>query len=151
MTQPTTGPVSGRRRILQWLGKIFVSFWGIGFFAVVLSYLKIPTTRRQRGGGERILRAGALDVLPVGAGQLVRHGTQPVLVIRPRDDQLVVLSGICTHLRCVLHWDRERSAVVCPCHAGAFDLNGNVLSGPANQPLKSYEAEVRGGEIYVHL
>ncbi|MEE9218638.1 MAG: Rieske (2Fe-2S) protein [Acidobacteriota bacterium] len=143
--------VSGRRSILQWLGRIFLSLWGVGFVAVVLSFLKVPKTRMERAGGQRTLRAGALDDLAVGAGLLIRHGAQPILVVRPRPDQLVALSGICTHLRCVLRWDGERSTVVCPCHAGAFDLNGNVLSGPPNQPLKSYQAEVRGGVIYVHL
>jgi cytochrome b6-f complex iron-sulfur subunit len=145
------GPVPGRRRTLKWLGRIFVSLWGVGFVGVVLSYLKIPTTRRQRSGSDRTLSAGSLDALPVGGGQIVRHGAQPVIVIRPRADQVVALSGVCTHLRCVLRWDPKRTAVVCPCHVGVFDLNGNVISGPPNQPLKSFQAEVRGGEIFVHL
>jgi cytochrome b6-f complex iron-sulfur subunit len=105
----------------------------------------------ERAGGERVLRAGLLDSLPVGQGRLVRHGSRPLLVIRPRPDQIVALSGICTHLRCVLHWDAERSIVACPCHAGAFDLRGNVLAGPPGEPLPQYHAEVRGGEIVIHL
>ncbi len=151
MNQEAHGPVSGRRRTLAWLGRIFVSLWGVGFVGAVLSYLKVPVTRRQRGGSDRTLRAGPLEAVPVGGGQFVRHGTQPVIVIRPRGDQVVAVSGICTHLRCVLRWDPKRTAVICPCHAGMFDLNGNVLSGPPNQPLKSFRTEVRSGEIYVHL
>jgi Rieske Fe-S protein len=151
MTETAHSLPSARRGALRWLARIFLSLWGVGFIAVVLAFLKPPRARADRAGGERTLRAGALDTLPVGDGMMVRHGDKPLLVIRPRPDQLVVLSGICTHRRCVLRWDRERLAVVCPCHAGAFDIKGNVVSGPPNEPLAQFRAEVRGGEIYVHL
>jgi len=151
MTETAHNLPPARRGALRWLARIFLSLWGAGFVAVVLSFLKPPRTRAARAGGERTLRAGALDTLAVGEGMLVRHGVRPLLLVRPRPDQLVALSGICTHRRCVLRWDRQRSAIVCPCHAGAFDLNGNVLSGPPNEPLAQYETEVRAGEIYVRL
>ena len=40
------------------------------------------------------------------------------------------VSAVCTHLRCILNYDRERHGFICPCHAGRFDLAGNVLGGP---------------------
>ncbi len=140
----------GRRRLVDWLGRIFLSLWGVGLLGVVTSFIRGPKGRSARGGSRQV-RAGPLDALPVGHGRLVPHGERPLLVIRPRADQIVALSAICTHLRCVLHWDAERSIVACPCHAGAFDLRGNVLSGPPGGPLPQYQAEVRGGEIYVNL
>lgn len=143
--------LAGRRRLLDWAARVFLSLWGVGFLAVVLSFLKGPRSRRERAGGDRVLHAGSLESLPVGQGRLVRHGSQPVLVVRPRPDQVVALSAICTHLRCVLRWDAQRSLAACPCHAGSFDIQGNVLAGPPGAPLPRYSAEVRGGEIYVRV
>lgn len=140
---------AGRRLFLDWLGRVFLALWGVGFLAVVVSFIRGPGERSTRGS--RQVRAGPLEALPVGQGRLVPHGGHPLLVIRPRADQIVALSATCTHLRCVLRWDAERSIVACPCHAGAFDLRGNVLSGPPGEPLPQYQAEVKGGEIYVNL
>ena len=61
------------------------------------------------------------------------------------------LSAVCTHMRCILDFDRTRRAIVCPCHDGHFDLNGNVVSGPPPAPLPSYEVLTRGGEVYVRV
>jgi cytochrome b6-f complex iron-sulfur subunit len=61
------------------------------------------------------------------------------------------MSAVCTHLRCILDYDRERHGFACPCHAGRFDLGGQVISGPPNRPLKSYEVSVRAGEILVQV
>jgi len=144
-------PAPARRRLLSLLTRGFLSLWGLGVVGVMAAFLKAPKQKLELGGSSRSLRIGPLADLGVGEGRLVRHGAQPVLVVRPRVDEVVALSGVCTHLRCVLHWDAGRSAVVCPCHAGAFDLNGNVLFGPASRPLPVYSAEVQGGEIHVHL
>lgn len=151
MSRTSQAGPTGRRRFLDWLGRVLLSLWGVGFLAVVVSYLRGSRSRLDRAGGERVLRAGPLESLPVGQGRLLRHGSHPLLVIRPRPDQVVALSAICTHLRCVLHWDAQRSIVACPCHAGAFDLKGNVLSGPPSRPLAQYRSELRGGQIVVHL
>jgi cytochrome b6-f complex iron-sulfur subunit len=144
-------PAPARRRLLTLLSRAFLSLWGLAVAGITAAFLKAPRSKLELGGSSGTLRVGPLADLGVGEGRLVRHGARPVLVVRPRDDEVVALSGVCTHLRCVLHWDAARSAVVCPCHAGAFDLNGNVLFGPASRPLPVYSAEVQGGEIHVHL
>jgi cytochrome b6-f complex iron-sulfur subunit len=64
---------------------------------------------------------------------------------------VVAASAVCTHVRCILGFDRERRGLVCPCHDGRFDLNGNVLSGPPPRPLPIYEVSIRAGEVFVHL
>lgn len=144
-------PAPARRRLLSLLTRAFLSLWALGVAGVTAAFLKPPRAKLELGGSSRTLRVGPLADLAVGQGKLVRHGSEPVLVVRPRPDEVVALSGVCTHLHCVLHWDAGRAAVLCPCHAGSFDLSGNVLSGPASRPLPVYDAEVQGGEIHVHL
>ncbi|MDH3744191.1 MAG: Rieske (2Fe-2S) protein [Acidobacteriota bacterium] len=138
-----------RRRFLAWLTRGFLSLWGLGLAWVLASFFKPP----KLGGSvaERVIKVGPDESIRVGQARLVRHGRAPVWVIRNRDGALVALSGICTHLRCVLDWDESRNELDCPCHEGRFDLNGNVLGGPAPRSLAKYRVETRLGQIYLHL
>ncbi len=142
-------PLASRRRFLGWLSRGFLGLWGVGLAWVLGSYLKPP---RSRGSlAERVLKAGPLDTLATGEARMVRHGREPIFVVRVDEETLVGLSGVCTHLRCVLRWSGEEGALVCPCHEGAFDLNGNVLRGPPPRPLRRHRVESQLGEIYVQL
>jgi cytochrome b6-f complex iron-sulfur subunit len=138
-----------RRRFLEWLIGGFLSLWGLGAALVGVSFLKAPGAERRPSEGR--VKCGSLSSLPVGAARFIRHGAGPLLVVRASEDQVQAFSAICTHLRCVLEWDEETRTILCPCHAGAFDRRGNVLSGPPTRPLRQYAAEVRADEIVVHL
>ncbi|MFQ5843804.1 MAG: ubiquinol-cytochrome c reductase iron-sulfur subunit, partial [Planctomycetota bacterium] len=60
------------------------------------------------------------------------------------------LSGTCTHSEvCLVEWDPKRRQLVCPCHRGIFDLQGNVVSGPPPRPLARHEVFVRDGSLYL--
>ncbi|HZI93941.1 MAG TPA: Rieske (2Fe-2S) protein [Patescibacteria group bacterium] len=143
------GPGQGRRSALRWLIGGFLSLWGLGAAAVALSFLRAPTSARRAGEGQ--VRCGSFSGLPVGAARLVRHGAEPLFVLRVSDTEALALSAVCTHLRCVLTWDDAKKTILCPCHAGSFDRNGNVLSGPPTRALRQFAAEVRADEILVHL
>src|SRR5580693_5101147 len=54
-------------------------------------------------------------------------------VIR-RDGKLFALSAICTHRRCKLTVERDRS-FYCKCHGSTFDPAGHVTEGPARRDL----------------
>lgn len=140
---------TGRRRFLRRLSQGFLSLWGVGFLWVIASYLKPPKSRQ--GLADRVIHVGPLDALPVGAAHLVRHGREPVWVVRLDQENLFGLAAVCTHLHCVLEWDGEQRQLACPCHEGAFDMNGNVLLGPPPSALKRYRVETRLGEVYLHL
>lgn len=146
--RPSEVPTS-RRRFLTWLSGAFLSLWGFGAAAVIGAYLRAPD--RERDTAERIVRVGLLDDLRIGEARLVRHGATPFYVVRLDASRVVALSAICTHVRCVLGFDRERRGLVCPCHDGRFDLGGNVLSGPPPRALPVYAVRIRAGEVYVHL
>ena len=140
---------AGRRKFLVWMSQAFLGLWGAGAAAAIAAYLHVP--ERSERSAERAVRVGMLDDLTVGDGKLIRHGTTPFYVVRLDATRVVALSAICTHVRCVLGYDRERRGLVCPCHDGRFDLSGNVVSGPPPRPLPSYAVSVRAGEVFVHL
>ena len=62
---------------------------------------------------------------------------------------LLVVVGICTHLGCILFWNKEREVIACPCHEAYFSTNGAVISGPPTSALEEYRLVVEDGEIYV--
>jgi cytochrome b6-f complex iron-sulfur subunit len=147
--KPGKGEGSDRRRFLLWFSRAFLSLWGVGAMGAVATYLRAP--ERGERIAERVVRVGLLDDLPVGEGRLVRHGVTPFYVVRLDASRVVAMSAICTHVRCILGYDRATRGFVCPCHDGRFDLAGNVLSGPPPRPLPSYQVSMRAGEVFVHL
>lgn len=140
---------SERRGILGVLMAGFLSLWGLGAAGVALAFLRAP--RGEKQGGEAQVRCGSFASLAVGETRFIRHGTAPFFVTRVNATEVLALSAICTHRRCVLKVDPAGRRIVCPCHAGVFDDKGNVVSGPPNRPLARYTAEVRADEIMVRV
>lgn len=59
----------------------------------------------------------------------------------------------CTHLRCSLaEGELEGTVVTCPCHGSQFDVtSGEVLRGPAQEPVQSYAVRVENEALRVEL
>jgi len=147
--KPASSNPPTRRRFLAWLSRAFLGLWGLGAAGVMGAYLS-PKDHEKRVA-DRTVHVGPLSDLRVGEARLIRHGATPFFVVRVNADRVIALSAVCSHVRCILGYDRDRQALVCPCHDGRFDLAGNVLSGPPPRPLTSYRVAVRAGEVYVLL
>ena len=70
-----------------------------------------------------------------------------VLTMDGRD--YIAMSNVCTHLGCRARWVTDRDQFYCPCHAGIFDREGYVVSGPPPRPLDRYEVEVEDGQLFI--
>lgn len=59
----------------------------------------------------------------------------------------------CTHQGCSLAQGRlDGTTVTCPCHGSEFDVTtGDVLRGPANEPVRSYPVRIEAGLVRVEL
>jgi nitrite reductase/ring-hydroxylating ferredoxin subunit len=65
--------------------------------------------------------------------------------------QLHAIDGTCTHRACSLAKGKlDGTTVTCPCHGSQFDVtNGEVLRGPAQQPVRSRLVEIEGDSLLV--
>ena len=61
--------------------------------------------------------------------------TNPALFIVKKDKEIEVFDAHCTHMGCILNFDKRKSQFTCPCHKSKFDINGKRLSGPAKRDL----------------
>jgi len=84
------------------------------------------------------------------AGQAERQETS-VYVLNGGNGQFTVFDTRCTHLGCPVRWYQAVGQFICPCHGGAFDLEGEVVAGPPPRPLDRYQWEVQNGVLYAGL
>lgn len=63
----------------------------------------------------------------------------------------VVLSATCSHLGCLVNYQREKAEFVCPCHGGRYDITGKNVAGPPPAPLNSLPIRIEDGFLLVGL
>ncbi len=75
------------------------------------------------------------------------------LAVTVADGQVYAIDDTCSHAQCSLALGEvEGRSVVCPCHAGTFDLaTGAVLSGPPKTALRTYPARLVDGGLELEL
>ena len=47
------------------------------------------------------------------------------------------LNAVCTHLGCVVPWNKAENKFKCPCHGSQYNADGKVIRGPAPLSLRS--------------
>jgi Rieske Fe-S protein len=62
-----------------------------------------------------------------------------IVIIRQSASTYIAMSARCTHASCEVN-PPNGGRLICPCHQSAFDLDGNVVQGPADRPLTKYTA-----------
>ena len=95
-----------------------------------LDLLKLPAEQKS-----------VRDIQP-DEGCLVRQGLEPMAVYRDHEGEFHVLSAICPHAGGVVHWNQQEGTWDCPCHGSRFAGTGEVLHGPALEPLEKESLEI---------
>ena len=91
--------------------------------------------------GDRIppTSGGSVDDIAPGDGAIVRVDGHRCAVHRDDDGALHAVSARCTHLGCLVAFNRAERAWECPCHGSRFDPDGQILQGPATRPLPGHD------------
>lgn len=84
------------------------------------------------------------DVLP-GEGKLVEKDGQTVAAYRDENGKLSLLSPVCPHLGCRVHFNSSEKSWDCPCHGSRFSTDGKCLNGPAISGLSPVKETKRKG------
>jgi len=99
------------------------------------------------------------DWVKVGAGEIgegeliaVSAGDRMVAIARVAGD-LHAFDDVCTHNQCSLaEGELDGLVIECPCHGSQFDItSGEVVNGPAAEPIDVFEAREEGGQLLVSL
>ena len=94
----------------------------------------------------------------VAAADDLKEGDMRVFDVRGTQIAVANVAGTfyafgdtCTHKQCSLaEGDLEETTVICPCHGSEFDVtSGEVLRGPAREPVGAYEVRVEGDSLEI--
>ncbi|HAM49324.1 MAG TPA: cytochrome B6 [Nitrospiraceae bacterium] len=133
-----------RRKFLQTLLTILGSTAFVSFAYPLLRFLAPPSGEAKTK--KLILGKGEV---PIGAAKDIVFNDVPAIIINRPGRGLIAFSRVCTHLGCLVEYEKDKNRLLCPCHAGVYDLEGNVVSGPPPQPLPKLPLRVEGENIVI--
>ncbi len=133
-----------RRRFLKFLLALFGTTTLVSLVYPLLRFLAPP----ERTEKTKSLVLAKRDIPPGEAKNIVLNNIPAIVLNRPGKG-FMALSRVCTHLGCVVEYDDENKRLLCPCHAGIYDLEGNVVSGPPPKPLPRLPLRGEGENIVI--
>ncbi len=98
-----------------------------------------------------------LDRVPelskVGGSASIMHDDERISVIVARfaDSDYVVASNQCTHRERPMGYDNENRQLVCSSGKSKFMLDGSIVRGPAEQPLRIYRWSLNQDNLIIDL
>lgn len=146
---------SDRRRFLKTIAKLF--FLVLSVLAGVV-YLLFAYPVKIRKKKTVYVYACDEDELPVrGVRQYYiqsplsgKTAGRKIFIVKT-DTKLFSLLPVCTHLGCLVTWQRPAERFVCPCHGGQYDTDGKVVAGPPPGPLNRLPLKIKDGKVLVGL
>ncbi len=133
-----------RRGFLKLLASI-LGLSALGAFSYPLFRFLLPVEAASRTKSVEIPKSE----VPLGATKDLMFGTTPAILVNTREKGFLAFSKVCTHLGCLVKYDQERQIFICPCHAGMFNLDGKVISGPPPKPLPKFSVRVEGNNLVI--
>src|SRR5262245_19191004 len=157
--QPSDGSMGRRNFLVRTIIAIQATIGATVAFILGSTTLAPSFSRRE----ETWLRAAELDSLPEnqpvpvtlrvtrsdGYSQVVDRTV--VYLVRTGEQEVRALQSTCTHLGCRTSYDRKSKRILCPCHGGMFDVQGNVVGGPPPAPLPSLTTRIAEGNVMVQV
>ena len=87
--------------------------------------------------------------VPEGGAKFFELGGASAVLVRKPGGGLIALSAVCTHMGCIVQWEKDQQDFLCPCHGGRYTAEGGVVSGPPPKPLTKLPFIVANGTITV--
>jgi len=117
------------------------------FIAVAIAFLRPGKSNALKDRIDPVVTGGSVDNFARSSVTAFVRGR--FYLARLEDGGFLALSTKCTHLGCTLPWVEKENKFVCPCHASAFDITGNVINAPAPRALDIYAVNVENDIVKV--
>ncbi len=118
-------------------GFLLVVGWaGFLFFCLVAGLLTMVDFFKPKVlfGPSSRFKAGFPDEYPIGKVSTRWMKDKGVWIVRT-ERGIYAFLAICRHLGCIPDWVEEEHLFKCPCHGSNYNLDGDVVGGPAPSPL----------------
>jgi glycine/D-amino acid oxidase-like deaminating enzyme/nitrite reductase/ring-hydroxylating ferredoxin subunit len=86
-------------------------------------------------GGYLARKPHSYDELAPGDAAILKIDGDNVAAFKDEQGKVHAVSAVCTHMGCIVGWNETDRTWDCPCHGSRFELSGEVIHGPATQPL----------------
>jgi len=86
-------------------------------------------------GGDTQSRVASVEDIAAGAGGVIEQGKRKIAVFKDSQGKAHAFSAACTHKGCTVTWNNADLTWDCPCHGSVFSCDGQVMHGPATDPL----------------
>ena len=87
--------------------------------------------------------------VPEGEAKFFEFAGSAAVLVKKLGGDLIALSAVCTHLGCIVQWEKDQQNFLCPCHGGLYTPDGAVESGPPPKSLSKLPFTVQNGNIIV--
>lgn len=100
-----------------------------------------------------IERVGKVSDLPEGNRLEVVLGDEITALLFHIGGDYYCIEDVCTHDgQPMTDGELEGCELICPRHGARFDVRtGAALCLPATQPVRTFDVEIRGEEIFIHF
>jgi glycine/D-amino acid oxidase-like deaminating enzyme/nitrite reductase/ring-hydroxylating ferredoxin subunit len=88
-------------------------------------------------GGYLARKPKSYDELAPGDAAIMKIDGDNVAAFKDEEGMVHAVSAVCSHMGCIVGWNKTDRTWDCPCHGSRFELSGEVIHGPATRPLGS--------------
>jgi cytochrome b6-f complex iron-sulfur subunit len=142
-------PVQSRREFLNKLWKGLGVFAVIEFTVVFFGFLFSGKSEDENKKPKQLFDTGNINSFQKNSVTVFRGGR--FYLVRFDDGGFLALSLRCTHLGCSINWEDDNKRFICPCHASAFEINGEVQNPPAPSALDYFPIIIQNGKVMVDI
>lgn len=99
--------------------------------------------------GDWLTRSAPLSLSLLDA-RFTEQGDATYIVVK--DDGSIEnygINAVCTHLGCVVPWNKAENKFKCPCHGSQYNNEGKVIRGPAPLSLALAHAEINDSDTII--
>lgn len=148
----------GRRGFLRFAVKLGIALCGL--FALPFLFSLRPARIKEKS--IRYFFLGSIDEMPkrdVKRFEIAFEQPSGVeswvkkmnIYIVKAPDGWIALSPVCTHLGCMVNYNRIKKEFICPCHGGRYNIYGEVIAGPPPMPLGRLPIRLEEQRVFVGI